>query len=747
MNTMDEKKALTPAINEMEDFLSSRQIARKKSLQQNTISLFTPADNCYENMAGFIESAKNIHAPLFDHTVNWNAYTWNIAGFESTVTTRAVTHAANILFTEDCGKAKKVKISKEDETPFKEPFASEVKAIITHKHHQKRVKHETHMVLIGVFRLLYIGLEDQVAPSLTQLRPEHFDLAIRYAMTVKKLARTTLSVWGDKLAMIAGILDKNRLTPVLLDWRNPIERHSSRGGAEQAVRGGKEAEKERAKKLPKTEVLVYLAALWANYEYIEEKDKSLLCMAIILLLVGFRMDEFVGLDINCIPTREEYEQAEFELDPQTGVYVRPLRIRVWAKKKAEWDEKIVPPSAVETVYEAVERLKVLSAPHRYTAKMMLEEGKWDKFIGFDDDDLLSAKQIQTLLGISGRSTSNTITAITRLGVEKAPESSNRNTLFRVGDIHEAASDAYRERIAVVKDGFGHETLSVPIWDLLTLRYHNQYTPKERLNVFAEPLSGTHIQDFFRGRDYTTRTQKSGVGGEQRRIQSVFERYSFPEIEAMNHTVRTHQFRHLLNTMMQESDMFSQEDIAKNFLRSNSQDNSAYNHQIEPEKYAERNRHIQENVLKKLNIDADQAKMAIQRYPLLSNEEMQQDLDESGSYHFTDIGRCRHDYTQWPCGMHYSCLRNCINYKREKGNAIEVEKITARLERAEHQMTLAKEDADDEFTGANNWYLNHKELVEGCKAALAIEKDPRFAVGEIVQVFPFGVDNCEEVEDE
>lgn len=50
------------------------------------------------------------------------------------------------------------------------------------------------------------------------------------------------------------------------------------------------------------------------------------------------------------------------------------------------------------------------------------------------------------------------------------------------------------------------------------------------------------------------------------------------------------------------------------------------------------------------------------------------------------------------------------------------------------MTLAKEDADDEFTGANNWYLNHKELVEGCKAALAIEKDPRFAVGEIVQVF-------------
>lgn len=148
MNTIDEKKALTPAINEMEDFLSSRQIARKKAYSKilfRCLPLPIIAMKIWLALSKVLKYSRTI----VDHTVNWNAYTWNIAGFESTVTTRAVTHAANILFTEDCGKAKKVKISKEDETPFKEPFASEVKAIITHKHHQKRVKHETHMVLIG----------------------------------------------------------------------------------------------------------------------------------------------------------------------------------------------------------------------------------------------------------------------------------------------------------------------------------------------------------------------------------------------------------------------------------------------------------------------------------------------------------------------------------------------------------------------------------------------------------------------
>ena len=94
-----------------------------------------------------------------------------------------------------------------------------------------------------------------------------------------------------------------------------------------------------------------------------------------------------------------------------------------------------------------------------------------------------------------------------------------------------------------------------------------------------------------------------------------------------------------------------------------------------------------------------------------------------------------------------CLRNCINYKRKKGDPDEIKELTFRLNTTQKQMDLAKEDADDDFQGANNWYLNHKELVNGCNAALAIENDDNIQIGEIVQIFPNGIDQCEEAENE
>ncbi len=714
--------------------------------KQNTIIPINPSSNCLDNIKNYIAHAKKIHGPIFDNSVDWNSHIWNIKGFESTVTTRSVTHACNIIYTQDNNLGKKIKSSRENEIPFSEPFATEVKAFITHRHNKKPCKHDSHMVIIRAFRYLYLQMSNTNTPSFSLLKPAHFDEAIRYALQGKQEAESTLCVTGERLAYIADELDRHKLTPTPLDWKNPIPRNERRGGASHN-RGTKKAQEERAKKLPKTQALIFLSALWANFDSLEEKDKALVCMSVILLIAGFRMDEFVALDINCIPSRAEYDSSAKELDPQTGSFTKLLRIRALAKKKNHWDEKIIPRISVDVIYEAVSRLEELSAPHRRTAKMLLNERRWDKFSIFDDDQILSAREIQLHLNISGRSTSNTISILERRGIERCSDSKSGGACFRVGDIHEAFSDEYINRIGSIKNGLGDTTLNIPIYNFLTLRYLDQYTPKEKLNVFPEPLTGTHIQDFFRGRDYKTREQISGRGGEAQRVLSVFERYDFPELGEIKDTIRTHQFRHLLNTIMQESDMFSQEDIAKNFLRKNAKDNSSYNHQISPIKFAERTRDFQSTVLKKLNIDEQEAKNVIQRFPLLSYEDLQKDLDESGSYHFMDIGRCRHDYTQSPCGMHYMCLRECIHYKRTKGDVKEVEKITQRRDRALMQMNLAKEDADDNFTNANNWYLNHLQLVNGCNQALAIEDNPQYLNGEIVQIFPNGVDCCEETNDE
>lgn len=734
MNSEIDKQSLKD-----DDAELSQNKKRVKRRSQDVITLFTPSDNCKENLESYIESAIKLHQPMFDYGVKWEDYTWNIRGFESTTRLRDVTHDANIIFTQSNGLKPQQKVAKEDEVPFIEPFASFAKAFITHSHKIKPKTHDSHMVTMRALRYIYEVLPNKNIPSINDVLPEHFDLALRLA--IKREKNSTLYVTGGKLEEISKQADKYRLTRGLIDWNSSIPRDYKHGGTAQN-RGSKKAKKERAKKLPKTEILLFLSAMWAHYDEIEERDKALVCMAVILMICGFRMDEFVGLDINCIPSREEYEAQDAELDPELGSYIRILRIRALAKKKNHWEEKIVPSCAVDIIFEAVERLKVLSELHRKTAKMFIEEGKWWLFSNYDDDEYLSAKEVQSILGFSGHSTSNVISALKRNGVEKDPDSPPRHTRFRVGDIHEGFRDHYVERISPIRDGFGHGELIIPLWELLTLRFQDQYTPKERLDVFAQPLTGTQIQDFFKGRDYISR-----ISRDEKRVLCVFERYEFLELGDIDGSVRTHQFRHLLNTLMQESDMFSQEDIAKNFLRKNTQDNKDYNHKIEPSKYEERTKHFQDSVLNKLNVDAEQAKNVIQRFPLLSHQDLQKDLDESGSYHFTEIGRCRHDYTQGQCGMHYMCLRNCINYKRKKGDPIEIKEITVRLETTKKQMDLAKEDADDDFEGANNWYLNHKELVNGCNAALAIESDDDIKIDDIVQIFPDGIDQCEEAENE
>ncbi|MCS6210774.1 hypothetical protein [Shewanella baltica] len=708
---------------------------RSKRREQDTIVLFHPSDSCQENLHHFIAGAKKIHGSMFDYGVNWDDLIWDIRGFESTTSLKDLTHASNVLFTQDNGKGPKIKVSRKDEVPFAEPFATFAKAFVTHRHNEKPKSHSNHMVAIKALRLLYQELPNSLTPCVSQLLPEHFNKAISCAMGTQ--AKPTLYVTGVHLTAIAESLDEYRLTATPMTWKNPIPRNYKHGGASQN-RGGKEAKKERAKQLPKTDLLLFLAALWGTYEEIEERDKALVCMSIILLLCGFRMDEFIGLDLNCIPSREEYDKLPLEIDPETGTLARILRIRVLAKKKGHWDEKIVPHCTVDTIYIAVERLKALSKPQRLTAQIMLEEGKWNRFLEFDDDDYLTSREVKEHLGFPGASATNTISTLALHGIQRDPSSLKRKTRFRVGDIHDGFCDRYRERISPIINGFGHDELIIPIWEFLTLRYLNQYTPKERLNVFAEPLTGTQVQDFFKGRDYETR-----VGREKKRILNVFERYSFPELELITKSLRSHQFRHLLNSLMQEADVFSQEDIAKNFLRKGTQDNNAYNHQIAPTKYAERTREFQEKVLVNINLDSNQAKDVIQRFPLLTPEELQEDMDEAGSFHFTDIGRCRHDYTQGPCGMHYMCLRNCINYKRTKGDIGEVDKITSRRNQALVQMKLAKVDANDDFEGANNWYLNHKELVDGCNQALAIETDERHKPGAVVQIFPNGTDRCED----
>ena len=138
--------------------------SRVKRRSQDVIALFTPSDNCKENIETYIENAKKLHRAMFNYGVKWNTYTWNIRGFESTTRLRDVTNDANIIFTQSNGLKPRQKVAKDDEIPFMEPFLSFAKAYITHSHKVKPKTHDTHMVTMRALRYVYEVLPDKSNP-------------------------------------------------------------------------------------------------------------------------------------------------------------------------------------------------------------------------------------------------------------------------------------------------------------------------------------------------------------------------------------------------------------------------------------------------------------------------------------------------------------------------------------------------------------------------------------------------------
>lgn len=252
------------------------------------LRLWKPTDNCEENFADLIDLGARLCQIVFKGQVSWHDASWNISGFESTVSVRSVAHKSNILFTQRSGLQKFQKQKKSDERPFAEPFASFAKALVVVAHAHKPTSHNVHMVMMRAMRYLYEVAELHGCSHIHDLSPGLFDEALKLAVAQKE-QETTLYVTGEKLSYIADKIMEFGLSVMPLNWENPIPRDYKHGGRLQTRNGPAQA-KQRAEKLPKTAVLVFISALWTHYEELEERDKALTCMAMILMVCGFLLN-------------------------------------------------------------------------------------------------------------------------------------------------------------------------------------------------------------------------------------------------------------------------------------------------------------------------------------------------------------------------------------------------------------------------------------------------------------------------
>jgi hypothetical protein len=229
---------------------------------------------------------------------------------------------------------------------------------------------------------------------------------------------------------------------------------------------------------------------------------------------------------------------------------------------------------------------------------------------------------------------------------------------------------------------------------------------ERAGSF-ELIHSTSIRDFISGR----------------RTGSIFERFGAKEPGGAPIHMRTHQFRHWLNTLAQEGGM-SQELIARWSGRKDSQQNAVYDH-VSGAKLAEKVR-----VLAEAGEMVGQIARVREGLPLADREAFMK--AQVPTSHVTEIGICIHDWSLVPCAIHGQCA-DCAEHLIDKGNAKQREEAERQVAAVEVLLQQAStEDAAGTY-GASRWADAHKRRLAALNGVLAVHRDLTIADGTLVHL--------------
>ena len=222
---------------------------------------------------------------------------------------------------------------------------------------------------------------------------------------------------------------------------------------------------------------------------------------------------------------------------------------------------------------------------------------------------------------------------------------------------------------------------------------------------------------------------TGLGGRtEHGVKSVFDHLGYFDLDGSPIVIRTHQFRHYLNTLAQAGGM-SELDIAKWSGRNDVRQNDSYNHVSDRDVQARlvglRQERQRESVTELAVEPLPQVRVS-----LIPREK----FAEMGiqAAHTTDFGFCVHDFVMSPCSLHRDCA-NCNEQVCIKGD--EVGEANARSKLAETAALLGEAEVAEAggACGASRWVehqrLTHSRLLELIK----ILDDPAVARGALIRL--------------
>lgn len=569
-------------------------------------------------------------------------------------------------------------------TPMPQPFLSFAKAYFRYQHGMRPMKALSFR--ISALRALCAALSEHGATDpvaadagvlnrAAQLLAEHYAEGTGYRI-------------GNQLEMVATFLDDNHLCAVPLHWRNPIPRP-----VESTGRVGEEFNERRNRMLPSAYALDALAR--AYRAAVEPADVVITSIAALLCSAPDRVNEVLSLRDDC-----EVHQKQAGAPPAYG-------LRYWPSKGADPMVKWVVPSMAGVVAEALQRLRQHTADARQVA-LWYEANPTSLYLPPHLEHLRTRPELST------HEVTEALFTVPVHGSGATWCKQNKVPCRKVGRKRFAAfGDVERAVIAKLPRGFPF------MEEEIGLRY-SQALCVTRRNFF-HVTRGTYwglIAAIDQG------TVSDGLGNRSRvGFPSVFDKLGFFEADGSPLTIRSHQFRHYLNTLAHAGGM-SELDIAKWSGRADMRHNSAYNH------VSDRDVQARISDLKGGDTESFTQLVAQTRVNLIPRAEFAKMNIQAA--HTTDLGFCAHDFAMSPCQLHLDCA-NCNEQVCIKGD--EFGEANARAMHKETSSLLDEAraaDADGAY-GASHWVRHQQLTLERLTQLVGILDDPLVPCGAVIRL--------------
>lgn len=207
-------------------------------------------------------------------------------------------------------------------------------------------------------------------------------------------------------------------------------------------------------------------------------------------------------------------------------------------------------------------------------------------------------------------------------------------------------------------------------------------------------------------------------------KNIFERHGYYDEHNKALFLRTHQARHLLNTIAQRGGL-GELDIAKWSGRVSVTQNRVYNHITEAE-MIEKVKALGINQNNIIPCDSDMN----ENFEISTLQDLKNKI-EHGAVHITEYGYCVHDYILAPCSKYFDCI-NCSEQVCVKGEKQKLERLKSLLDTTECLVIKAKEAISEDELGADKWYQHQTKTLERVKGIIGLMENPELPDGSLIR---------------